>query len=103
MFFEFICVFSLNLIICSYSSYFQSHPNSAIRSEMQNQKLISLGFAVAIIAAGISGAHMSEIKIMGMQLHGVIINDGMEWVPGPIICIYNYIYNDLIPLIIIHV
>jgi hypothetical protein len=51
-----------------------------------------LAFAVAIIAAGISGAHMSEIKIMGMQLHGVIISGGMEWVLGPIICIYKYIY-----------
>ena len=50
---------------------------------MQNQKLISLAFAVAIIAAGISGAHISEIKVMGQQLHGVLISGGYEWVPGP--------------------
>ena len=62
---------------------------------MQNQKHIALAFAVCIIAAGFSGAHMEEIKVLGDQLHGVLISGGHEWVPGPN-QFYIYIYEFII-------
>ena len=71
----------MNIFFDSRGAFFWNLFVVAFRLGMKQDQRLAVIFAVAVLAAGIGGAYISEAKIQMQNLKAVMISDGMEMVP----------------------